>query len=142
MKLFYAIALVLMLFVSACAQQAVEEAPVTEPEPSAAVEVQPEAEVEETVVEEPVVEVTSEEVRILKGSVEPMELTITSGSSVAFMNDGGIISVIVIQKDGANYMTTPLVDAGEQFELEFAEPGEYTYFAVAYGPQGAKITVE
>ncbi len=140
MKLFYGIVLVLMVLVSACAQQAVEEAPVTEP--SAEAEVQPEADVEETVVDEEVAEVTSEEVRILKGSVEPMELAITAGSSVTFMNDGGIISVIVIQKDGAQYMNTPLVDAGEKFELKFTEPGEYTYFAVAYGPQGAKITVE
>ena len=141
MKLFCGIVLVMMVFVSACAQQPVAEPEAqptvqpTEPEPV----VEPETEV---AVAEEAPEVTSDEVRILKSSVEPMELTITSGSSVTFMNDGGITSVIVIKKDGANYKTTPLVDAGEKFEFEFAEPGEYTYWAVSYGPQGAKITVE
>ncbi len=114
MKLFYGIVLVLMIFVSACGTQVekFQPAPVTEPETIAEAEVQPEAEIEAAVVEEEVPEVTSNDVRILKGSMEPMELTITPGSSVAFMNDGGLISVIVIQKDGVNYLNTPLVDAG------------------------------
>ena len=70
MKLFYGIVLVLMLFVSACAQQAAEEAPVTEPE--ATPQEEPEAEVEETgaaVAEEEAAEVTSNEVRYVGAGV-------------------------------------------------------------------------
>jgi plastocyanin len=139
MKLFYVTALVLMVLVSACAQQTDEQAPLTEPEPVAEPEVQPVAEdveVEETA------EVTSEEVRLLRGSIEPLELTISVGSAVTFINDGGLTSVIYLEKDGASYMNSPILKDGEKFEHEFTEAGEYEYWGIAYGPQGAKIIVE
>ena len=146
MKLFYGIILVLMVLISACAQQPAEQAPVTEPEPIAEAEVQPEAEAGGTgdavAAEEEVAEVTSNEVRMLKGSVEPLELAISAGSSVTFMNEGGLPSVIYITKDGSTYMNTPLLKKDGKFEHEFTEVGEYEYWGIAYGPQGAKITVE
>ena len=141
MKIFYAIVLVLMVFVSACAQQPSEPAP-----PASAPSVEPEPEPEPEIVAAPEVvvpETTSEEVRMVSnGGIEPLELTINAGSSVTWIYDAEIVSVLTILKDGVSYITSPVLKAGEKFEHEFTEAGEYTYWAVSYGPQGAKIIVE
>ena len=143
MKLFYGIALVLMLFVSACAQQpAAQPSPVTEPEPSAEAEVQPEVQ-PETEAEE-VVEVTSNEVRSVgAGGFDPAELTISAGSAVTWINDDEKALVIIIFKDGKSFMNSNRIMPGENFEVEFTEAGEYEYWQnIAFGIVGGKITVE
>ncbi len=149
MKLFYGIVLVLMIFVSACAQQAAEQAPVTEPEAIAEAEVQPEAGAEGTgaavaVPEEEVVETTSNEIRSVgAGGFDPDELTISAGSAVTWINDDEKALVIIIFKDGKSFMNSNRIMPGEKFEVEFTEAGEYEYWQnIAFGVVGGKITVE
>ena len=142
MKLFYGIVLVLMLLVSACAQQPAQ--PEAQDDAGDAMEGDAGDAMEDDtadVIAEP--ETTSEEIRVLgSGGIEPLEVTISAGSSVTWMYEADIVSVLTIQKDGASFANSPLLKAGDKFEQEFAEAGEYTYFAVSYGPQGAKIIVE
>jgi len=139
MKIFYVIVLVLMVFVGACAQQPSEPAPPASA-PSTASEPEPEVVAAPEVVAPTA---TSEEVRVVaNGGIEPLELTINAGSSVTWMYDAEIVSVLTISKDGVSYLNSPVLKPGEKFEHEFTEAGEYTYFAVTYGPQGAKIIVE
>lgn len=149
MKLFYGIVLVLMIFVSACAQQAAEQAPVTEPEASAEAEVQPEAGAEGTgaavaAPEEEVAETTSNEIRSVgAGGFDPDELTISAGSAVTWINDDEKALVIIIFKDGKSFMNSNRIMPGEKFEIEFTEAGEYEYWQnIAFGVVGGKITVE
>jgi plastocyanin len=161
MKLFYGIVLVLMIFVSACAQQPAEQAPVTEPEQSVEAEVQPQpeaeaegtgaavatSEVEKTDVapmegdEETTTPATGNEVRMFGvGQYDPEEVTISVGGSVTFINEGNFKSVVTIKGD-SGITNTPIIEPGDKYEQEFAEDGEYDAWAVAYGP-GVKITVE
>lgn len=146
MKLFYAIAIVLMVLVSACGQTTVEEPPAVTPEsePSTEPETEPGAPdtVEEAPETEPEVETTSDDVRILgKAGFEPMELTIVAGSSVSFYNDAEKTTTVTYFKDGKFYLNSPILDPGDQFENEFTEAGEYEYWTLAYGVK-AKIIVE
>tara|TARA_Y100000031_G_scaffold10107_3_gene10959 strand:+ start:37498 stop:37944 length:447 start_codon:yes stop_codon:yes gene_type:complete len=145
MKIFYGLVLVLMLFMSACAQQ-----PAAQPEP----QVQPEEEAAEEVVEEEVVEeteaaaeeevvtpATGNEVRILGvGQYDPEDVTISAGESITFFNEGNIRTVVTI-KSSSGTTNTPLIDVGGKYEQEFSEAGEYDAWGVSYGP-GVKITVE
>ncbi len=147
MKFLYVL-FVLMVFVSACAQQAVEQPPAVSPEQEPTAEPEAEAEAEapveapEEVVEE-VPTVTTDEVRILgKAGFEPLELTIAAGSAVTWYNDDAKDIVFTMFKDGKFYINSDVIKPGEQFELEFTEAGEYEYWTLAYGPVGAKITVE
>jgi plastocyanin len=142
MKLFYAIAIVLVVFVSACVQQT-EQPPVVSPETGSSAE--PEAPVQ-TVEEAPEAETgiktTSNDVRILgKGGFDPMELTIAKGSAVTFYNDAEKTTTMVFYKDDNFYMNSPILEPGDQFENEFTEAGEYKYWTLAYGVE-AKIIVE
>ncbi len=140
MKLFYGILLVLMIFVSACAQQPAEPAPVTEPEPS----VEPEGTGDAVAEPEEVAEVTSIEVRSVgAGGFDPSELTISAGSAVTWINDDEKVLVIIIFKDGRSFMNSNRIMSEEKFEVEFPEAGEYEYWQnIAYGVVGGKITVE
>ena len=139
MKLFYGIILVLMIFVSACAQQPAEPAPVTEPEPS----VEPEGTGDAVAEPEEVAEVTSTEIRSVgAGGFDPSELTISAGSSVTWFNDDSKSMVVIVFKDGRNF-ATPRIVPGQQAEVEFTELGEYDFWwNLAYTPYGGKITVE
>ncbi|MBW2976794.1 hypothetical protein KY347_05095 [Candidatus Woesearchaeota archaeon] len=145
MKWFYAVALVLMLFVSACGQKGEEVTPPLDVEPTAETEVQPETEpiAEEVEAETvPEMEATAEEIRILgKGGFEPSEMTIGAGSAVTWINDDAKDLTIAIFKDGKFFMNSDVIKSGEQFEQEFAEKGSYEYWAIAYGVK-AKIIVE
>jgi len=139
MKLFYVTVLILMVLVSACAQQA---APVVTPQPSeqpsAPEEEQPEAEPAENI---PTAPATANEVKILGvGQYDPEEVTIKAGGSITFFNEGKFKSVITI-KSKSGVTNTPIVNSGDKYEQEFAEAGEYDVWAVAYGP-GVKVTVK
>lgn len=148
MKLFYGIVLVLMVFVSACAQQpaAEPEAQPTAPEPSPTPEAAPEAEEESEAEAEATVaapEVDSQDVRYVGASgFEPDELTISAGSSVTFFNDDSKNMVVIVFKDGRKF-ATPRLNPGQQAEVEFTEPGKYDFWLnLPYAPVGGKITVE
>lgn len=142
MKLFYGIILILMVFISACAQQeaAPEAPPVTTPEPSS----EPVAPAEPDQVAPETEEVTAPsggEVRMLGvGQYEPAEVTISAGGSVTFFNEGKIKTVMTI-KGPSGVTNSPIVMPGEKYEQAFDEVGEYDAWAISYGP-GVKVTVE
>jgi len=153
MKIFYGIILVLMIFVSACAQQPAEQpatdqepeaVPEAEPEPQPAVE--PEAEVAgaDIEVQEKTPEVTSNEIRSVgAGGFDPDELTISAGSAVTWINDDEKALVIIIFKDGGAFMNSNRIMPEEKFELEFKDPGVYEFWQnIAFGAVGGKIFVE
>ncbi|MCH8003720.1 MAG: cupredoxin domain-containing protein [Nanoarchaeota archaeon] len=157
MKLFSGIVLVLMVFVSACAQQPVAEpaAQPSAPEPSPVPEAEPEPEVEAEAEPEPATEAEgtgavvavpegdSYDIRYVgAGGFDPDTLTISAGSSVTFFNDDSKTMVIIVFKDGRNF-ATPRLSPGQQAEVEFTEPGEYDFWwNLAYATVGGKITVE
>ncbi len=151
MKIFYGLVLVLMLFVSACAQQ-----PAAQP---AQQQVQPEEEVMEEVVEEEAMEEAAEEevmeeameetqgvtdIRILNGGAfDPTELTINAGDSVTWFNDDEKEAVVIIFKGKSAYMNSNRMQPGEQFEHEFKEEGSYQFWRnIAFSSDAATITVE
>ena len=147
MKLFYGIVLVMMVFVSACAQQPAAEPEAqstvqpTEPEPA----VEPETEVEDTgaaVAPPEEEESASYDIRYGTDGFDPSELTISAGSSVTWFNDDSKSMVVIVFKDGKNF-ATPRLNSGQQAETVFTEPGEYEYWwNIAYAPYGGTITVE
>ncbi len=149
MKALYGLVLVLMIFVSACAQQQ----PPAQPVESNAMPVPGQEDVPEMIVggtgasvapqiEEKAPEVTSNEVRLLgAGKYDPLEAKISKGGTVTFFNDGKIKTVITIKGKG-KVTNTPVVQPGEKYEQEFAEAGTYEYWGVSYGPGGATIIVE
>jgi len=152
MKLFYAIVLVLMVLVSACAQQTVEQAP-EQAAPAETVEQPAEnvvevvddaaaAEEEATAPEQLSPTPTANDVRILgKAGFEPAELTISVGSAVTWKNGDKKDLTLTIMKGKKFFHNSPLIKAEEIFELEFTEAGTYEYWSVAYGVK-AKVVVE
>ena len=142
MKLYYAIVLVLIVFVSACTQQPAEtQTPVVTPEPSPEPTLPEKTEVTVPESKEEVVAPTGDEVRMLGvGQYDPEEVTISTGGTVTLFNDGGLKTVVSI-KGPSGTTTTPIIEAGDKYEQEFAEAGEYDVWAVVYG-LGIKVTVK
>jgi plastocyanin len=141
MKLFYGIILVLVVFVSACSQQA----QISEPEAmekGEAMEKDGDA-MEGEAMKDKGSTLSAADIRILgKGGFEPSELTINAGESVTWINDDEKTFTMTIFKDGKSYMNSNVLKPGDLFEQEFSEEGTYEYWTLAYGPQGAKIVVE
>ena len=149
MKIIYGIFLILMVFVSACAQQPAKSTSVTEPEASVEADVPPEADVEGTGAavaepEEEIAETTSNEIRYVgAGGFDSDGLTISTGSAVTWINDDEKKGAVVIFKDGRSYMNSNGLRAGEKFEVEFTEAGEYEFWwNIALAGNSGKITVE
>ena len=151
MKALYGLVLVLMIFVSACAQQQTPAQPAAD---SGSMPVPDQENVPEAVVDssgdaiapqadEKAPEVKSNEVRLLgAGKYEPLEVTISKGGSVTFFNEGKLKTVITIKGKDGKTINTPIVQPGDKYEQAFAEAGTYEYWGVSYGPGGAKIIVE
>jgi len=147
MKLFYGIILVLIIFVSACAQQPAAEPeaqPEPSPEPEAEPEPEPEVEREGTGAAAAVQEGGSSEIRYVgAGGFDPDELTISAGSSVTWINDDNSMGALIIYKDGKSYTTGKRMVPDGKIELELSEPGDYEYWwNLAFGAVSGKITVE
>ena len=148
MKLIYAIVLVLMILVSACAQQPAAQPAKTQPtvQPEAEAEPQPQPEAGAAAAapeeEEKAPEAAAgDEVRILGvGKYDPAQVSISAGGSITFLNEGKLKSVITI-KGKSGITNTPIVNPGEKYEQKFAEAGEYDVWAVSYGP-GVKVNVK
>lgn|SRR3989338_946873 len=137
MKLSYAIMLTFVLLVSACAQQT---QPTVNPIPDNEVQ-EPQEQAEEQPAEEQPAPVLANEARIAGKSIDPLEISIDAGDSVTWFNSLGKGTTLTIMKDGKHYMNSPLIKEGEKWEHEFTEPGEYEYWTLAFGPQGAKVIV-
>ena len=144
MKFWYAIVIIMVVLVSACAQKPVEPAPVqqqpnvVEPTP------QPPAENTETSAPpaEPVkdtVKPTVLEIKLLKKGVDPLESTVSAGSAITWINDGGVSTLLNINKDGKFLMRSNLLKNGDKFEQELKEKGTYTFWGESYGAQGKVI---
>ena len=149
MKIIYGIVLILMLLVSACAQQT---APQAQQQPVNNV-------VQEVVVEEPAGQEAVEEVVapeesgvgtsdyfdvsiVGKEGFDPLESKIASGNAITWMNNDKKELILTFFKDGKFYLNTPKIKPGEKFEHQFNEKGSYEYWSIAYGQSGAKIIVE
>ena len=149
MKALYGLVLVLMIFVSACAQQEPAAPPAPASSPAPAQEPAPESETDGTgaavapqMEEEKAPETKSNEVRLLgAGKYDPLEARISKGGTVTFFNEGKLKTVITIKGKG-KVINTPVVQSGDRYEQEFMETGTYEYWGVSYGPGGAKIIVE
>ena len=160
MKLFYGIILVLMVFISACAQQpaaepdsdgeaveadsdgeAAEGNDAVADDSDAEANLEGEAEEEET---EPEVTASgdSADIRYVgAGGFDPDTLTVNAGSSVTFFNGDSKPMVIIIFKDGRTF-ATPRLAPGQQSEVEFNDAGVYDYWwDIAYAAVGGQITV-
>jgi len=144
MKLFYGIVLVLIVFISACAQQPVAQ---PEPQPSAPPAPPPEPEpkpVDVAPEEDVPVETSTTDIRYVgAGGFDPSDVTISVGSSVTFFNDDSKPIVIIIFKDGKTYTVISRMNPGQQTEHEFTEPGAYQFWwNIAYAAVGGTITVQ
>ena len=142
MKLLYGIFLVLMVFVSACAQQPTGQTVQPLPQETPPVVEEAEPETAEVVEEETPLE--KAEVRILgQGEFDPNELAISVGETVTWVNTDSKEAVIIIFKDGKVYQNSQKIKPGEKFEHEFKEQGSYQYWRnVAFSSDGAKITAK
>ena len=126
MKIFYAISLILVLFVAACAQEVQQEEVIGS---------------EDNSVQQPAKD--SAEIRILgKAGFEPLESKVEAGSSVRWINDYENDITLTVFKDGSWYVNSNVITPGGNFEQAFDESGEYEFWTIGFGPKGAKLTVE
>ena len=145
MKLIYGVFLVLMVFVSACAQQAAQPVLPSAPEPAApAPESQPEAAEGTGAAVAPQVEETVNEIRYVgSGGFDPKELTISAGSAVTWINSDSKAGGLLIFKDGRSFTNSGRLAPDGKFEYEFTEAGVYDFWwNLAYGAVSGKLTVE
>lgn len=150
MKLVFGLVLVLMVLVSACAQevQVAEEVQVDEPAEQTIEEVAAEpvdqiVEETEVVMEEPVEEaIAGGDIQIMaKEGFDPSELTVASGSSVTWTNTGDKIVTLTFFKDGKFFLNSEQINSGKSFEYSFEEAGDYEYWTIQYGVK-ANLIVE
>ena len=154
MKLFYTIILGLMVLVSACAQQTSPAAQTAQPiqaaeQPTVVDSQQGETEAAgETAVQETNAQEMEEtktasgDVRIVgKEGFDPMEMAISAGDAVTWVNDDKKDLVMAFFKDGKFYINSAVIKPGENFEHEFKAEGSYVYRTLAYGVEG-KLTVQ
>ena len=146
MKLIYGVFLVLMVFVSACAQQTQPVAPPSAPEPEPAA---PAPEPEDTegtgaaVAPQEKAETVNEIRYAGSGGFEPKELTISAGSAVTWINSDSKAGGLLIFKDGKSFTNSGRLAPDGKFEYEFTEAGVYDFWwNLAYGSISGKLTVE
>ena len=145
MKILYGLFLVLMVFVSACAQQTEPVAPPSAPEPVApAPEPEPESAEGTGAAVAPQIEETVNEIRYVgAGGFEPDELTISAGSAVTWINSDSKAGGLLIFKDGRSFTNSGRLAPDGKFEYEFTEAGVYDFWwNLAYGAVSGKLTVE
>jgi|SRR3989338_8293721 len=147
MRWLYGVFLILMVFVSACAQQTEPVAPPSAPEPEPAApapEPEPEAAEGTGAAVAPQVEETVNEIRYVgAGGFEPDELTISAGSAVTWINSDSKAGGLLIFKDGRSFTNSGRLAPDGKFEYEFTEAGVYDFWwNLAYGAVSGKLTVE
>ena len=148
MRWLYGLFLVLMVFVSACAQQTEPVAPPSAPEPSPAPapEPEPEADTDGTgaaVAPQEKAETVNEVRYAGSGGFDPKELTISAGSAVTWINSDSKAGGLLIFKDGRSFTNSGRLAPDGKFEYEFTEAGVYDFWwNLAYGAVSGKLTVE
>jgi len=145
MKILYGLFLVLMVFVSACAQQTEPVAPPSAPEPVApAPEPEPESAEGTGAAVAPQIEETVNEIRYVgSGGFDPKELTISAGSAVTWINGDSKTGAVLIFRDGISFTNSGRLAPDGKFEYEFTEAGVYDFWwNLAYGAVSGKLTVE
>ena len=147
MRWLYGVFLILMVFVSACAQQTEPVAPPSAPEPepvAPAPEPEPEAAEGTGAAVAPQVEETVNEIRYVgAGGFEPDELTISAGSAVTWINSDSKAGGLLIFKDGRSFTNSGRLAPDGKFEYEFTEAGVYDFWwNLAFGGVSGKLTVE
>ena len=146
MKLLYGVFLVLMVFVSACAQQTEPVAPPGAPEPEPAATAPKPAAAEGTgaaVAPQEKAETVNEIRYVGAGGFEPDELTIKAGSAVTWINDDEKAGAVILFKDGKSFVTSGRLPPDGKVEYEFTGAGVYDFWwNLAYGAVSGKLTVE
>ena len=66
----------------------------------------------------------------------PREVSISAGSSVVWVNSDNIELTLTMFKDGGFYKNSDIIAPGQKFELAFTEKGTYEYWSVAYDVKG------
>tara|TARA_Y100000031_G_C8222225_1_gene386531 strand:+ start:241 stop:1896 length:1656 start_codon:yes stop_codon:yes gene_type:complete len=78
-----------------------------------------------------------------KEGFDPKELTINDGDKVSWMNEGYRSMILLIYKDGEQYLNQGSINSGDSFTHEFNEVGSYDiYWNVAHGPIKGKLIVQ
>ena len=73
---------------------------------------------------------------------EPKEITINSGDNVTWNNEGQRGMILLIFKDGAQYLQQNAINSGEVFTHQFNEIGSYdVYWNIFEGPVVGKVIV-
>ena len=82
-----------------------------------------------------------DDVQILgKDGFDMDDLKVSKGATVTWFNAVDKDVTVTFFKDGRFFQNSPLVKAGEKFEITFDEEGSYEYWSVAFGVK-AKVTV-
>jgi len=167
MKTIYALSLIMVLFIAACAQEIQQgpqndeiqkEAVITSDENTDTVETQKMDQEKDTTEtrndKTTAVKITDDkqtptkladgaDIRILsKGSFEPLESKVKTGTSIRWINDNEKEISLTIFQGKKWHVNSDVIAPGESFEYVFDEPGEYEFWTIGFGPQGAKLTVE
>lgn len=74
---------------------------------------------------------------------DPKELTINNGDKVSWTNEGHRDMILLIFKDGEQYLHQGSINSGDTFTHEFNEVGSYDiYWNIARGPVMGKLIVQ
>lgn len=73
----------------------------------------------------------------------PKEMTINSGDSVSWKNEGHRGMILLMFKDGKQYLHQNAIDSGDTFAYQFNETGSYDiYWNIVGGPVTGKLIVQ
>src|SRR3989338_3715154 len=77
-----------------------------------------------------------------KEGFDPKELTISSGDQVSWKNEGHRDMILLMFKDGEQYLQQNAITSGDTFVHQFNETGSYDiYWNIIKGPVTSKLIV-
>ena len=78
-----------------------------------------------------------------KEGFDPKELTISSGDQVSWKNEGHRDMILLMFKDGEQYLQQNAINSGDTFVHQFNETGSYDiYWNIIKGPVTSKLIVQ
>jgi plastocyanin len=80
------------------------------------------------------------EIKIDNFSFGPMTLTVSSGTTVTWINNDDVPHTVV-SEDTTTFKSNAL-DTGDKFSYTFAKPGKYPYFCSVHPKMMAEIVVQ